>query len=266
MSEEFSQVSDKAAEFYEDFLLPALFEQWTSVMLDTANVAPADRVLDIACGTGVLARAAAERVGQPGEVVGIDRNPGMLSVARTKAPAITWREGLAEQLPYQQEEFDAVFSQFGLMYFDDKRGALAEMWRVLRPGGRIAVAVWAGLDEVPAYRGFNEIVGRLFGDEAEQAMNAPFSLGDPAALGKLAEEAGIPDARVVTHQGTTRFPSMDWWVTADGKGWLLERYVDDAGLARLLDGATDELKDYVTAEGRVEFTMPANILSAGKPA
>ncbi|MBM7784961.1 methyltransferase domain-containing protein [Tenggerimyces flavus] len=262
MSEEFSQVSDQAAVFYEEFLLPALFAQWTSVMLDAANVGPADRVLDIACGTGVLARAATERVGKQGEVVGIDRNPGMLSVARTKAPEITWQEGLAEELPYQQEEFDAVVCQFGLMYFDDQRGALAEMWRVLRPGGSIAVAVWAGLDQVPAYQGFNAIVGRLFGAEAERAMNAPFSLGDPATLSSLATEAGIPDARVVTHRGTTRFPSMDWWVTADGKGWLLERYVDDAGLARLLERATDVLAEYVTADGRVEFAMPANLLSA----
>lgn len=262
MSEEFSQVSDKAAEFYEDFLLPALFAQWTSVMLDAANVGPADRVLDIACGTGVLARAAAERVGKQGEVVGIDRNPGMLSVARTKAPELTWHEGIAEELPYQQGEFDVVVSQFGLMFFDDQRGALAEMWRVLRPGGRLAVAVWAGLDQVPAYRRFNAVVASLFGEEAENAMNAPFSLGDPAALSGLATEAGIPDASVATYRGTTRFPSLDWWVTADGKGWLLERYVDDAGLVRLLERATDELAEYVTADGRVEFAMPANVLSA----
>jgi SAM-dependent methyltransferase len=261
MGEDFSQLSNQAAEFYEDFLLPALFAQWANVMLDTATVDLGDRVLDVACGTGVVARAAAER---GAEVVGIDRNPGMLAVARGKAPQLTWQEGLAEELPYQEGEFDVVVCQFGLMYFDDRRGALEQLWRVLRPGGRLAVAVWAGLDEVRAYARFIDLIRQLFGDEAAKAMSAPFSLGDPAMIQNLAGEAKIPDARVVTHRGLARFPSLEWWVTADGKGWLLERWVDDAGLERLLAKAKAELTEYVTADGRVEFAMPAHVLSATK--
>jgi SAM-dependent methyltransferase len=264
MSEDFSQVSDEAAEFYEEFLLPALFAQWTSVLLDTANVGPGDRVLDVACGTGVLARAAAERVGPNGVVAGVDRNPGMLAVAEAKAPRLSWKEGLAEDLPYEDGEFDAVVCQFGLMYFDDRRGALEQMWRVLRPGGRIAVAVWAGLGEVPAYAAFIEVLPGLFGDEAARAMSAPFSMGDPALLRELAVEAKLPDAQVVTYPGTARFPSLEWWITADAKGWLLERWVDDAGLDRLLEAARPALSEYVTADGRVEFAMPANVLSVTK--
>lgn len=263
MGEDFSQLSNRAAEFYEDFLLPALFAQWTSVMLDTAGVTSGDRVLDVACGTGVLARAAAERT-ESANVVGIDRNPGMLAVAQAKAPELTWNEGLAEELPFPQGEFDVVLCQFGLMFFDDRSGALEQLWRVLRPGGRLAVAVWAGLDQVPAYATFVALVRELFGDEAARAMSAPFSLGDPATVQALAADANIPDARVVTHPGSARFPSLDWWITADGKGWLLERWVDDSGLERLLAKAKVALAEYVTADGRVEFAMPAHVLSATK--
>jgi ubiquinone/menaquinone biosynthesis C-methylase UbiE len=98
-------------------------------------------VLDVACGTGVVAREAARRVGPAGAVAGLDRNEGMLAVARRMAPGIAWRHGLAEALPFPDGAFDAVICQFGLMFFEDRGKALGEMWRALRPGGRLAVAV-----------------------------------------------------------------------------------------------------------------------------
>jgi ubiquinone/menaquinone biosynthesis C-methylase UbiE len=135
------QVTASAAEVYEEFYLPALFQEWTGPMLEAARVEPGARVLDVACGTGVLARALTERVGPRGSVVGLDINEGMLTVARRVSPRVEWRAGAAEALPFEAESFDAVLSQFGLMFFDDRRAAIREMQRVLKPGGRLAVAV-----------------------------------------------------------------------------------------------------------------------------
>jgi ubiquinone/menaquinone biosynthesis C-methylase UbiE len=121
---ETGQVTRSPAEVYEEFFLPALLQQWTSRVADAAGIQSGERVLDVACGTGVLARAVAERVGPSGAVIGVDINEGMLAVARRKAPAIAWKQGRAEALPLDSESFDAVVSQFGLMFFQDRRVAL----------------------------------------------------------------------------------------------------------------------------------------------
>jgi ubiquinone/menaquinone biosynthesis C-methylase UbiE len=118
-----------------------LFEEWAPRVCKAAALLPGNKILDVACGTGVLAREAARCVQPGGMVTGLDRNEVMLTVARRVAPGIEWRQGRAEALPFPDGSFDAVVSQFGLMFFEDREGALREMWRVLKPGGRLAVAV-----------------------------------------------------------------------------------------------------------------------------
>jgi ubiquinone/menaquinone biosynthesis C-methylase UbiE len=132
-----------AAEVYDEFFAPALFDQWPEQVLDAAAVAPGKRVLDVGCGTGILTRAAAGRVGSAGHVVGLDPNPGMLTVARRSAEAIDWREGVAESLPFEDGSFHRVVSQFAAMFFTDADTAISEMARVLAPSGKVAIATWA---------------------------------------------------------------------------------------------------------------------------
>ena len=139
---EAGQLVASAAEVYEQFFVPALFAEWSAHVLAEASVQAGDNVLDVACGTGVLARAAADLVGRRGQVVGVDLNEGMLAVARAKAPQIRWHHGAAESLPFDDNSFDRVVSQFGLMFFADQQQALREMQRVVRENGRVAVAVW----------------------------------------------------------------------------------------------------------------------------
>ena len=146
------------AEIYEQCFVPALFQQWAPVIADAAAIAPGQRVLDVACGTGVLACAAAERVGPGGAVAGLDANPQMLEVARRKRSDVEWVEGRAERLPFPDQHFDAVVSQFGFMFFEDRVGALREMMRVLRPGGRLAVAVCDALAQSPGYSAFAAVL------------------------------------------------------------------------------------------------------------
>ena len=259
------QVTRSAAEVYEEFFVPALFEEWAPRVAAAAGIRPGHRVLDVACGTGVLAREAARRAAPGGKVEGLDRNPGMLAVARRQAPEIAWREGLAEALPYEAGAFDAVVSQFGLMFFEDRRRALEEMLRVLRPGGRLAVAVWDRLETSPGYAAMTALLQRLFGEDVAAALRAPFVLGDPGELRSLFAAAGMPDVRVVTEGGAARFPSIESWVHTDVKGWTLADLIDDAQYQELLRAAKAELKRFAAVDGTVAFASPAHIVSATKP-
>jgi SAM-dependent methyltransferase len=265
MSEsERGQVTRSAAEVYEDFFVPALFQEWASRVADAALISSGQRILDVACGTGVLARIAADRVGASGSVVGLDLNEGMLAVAQRKAPEIEWRQGHAEALPFDSNSFDAVVCQFGLMFFENRRAAIAEMIRVLRQGGHLAIAVWDSLGNTPGYAAITELLERLFGDEAADAMRAPFVLGDTQVLQSLFTTAGVPDSQITTHEGTARFPSISAWVYTDVKGWTLADMIDDAQYQLLLKAAENELQRFVTPESTVAFHSPAHIVTATK--
>jgi SAM-dependent methyltransferase len=253
------QVSASAAEVYDAFFVPALFEQWTGVVLDVADVGTGQRVLDVGCGTGVLARAAHARVGAHGQVAGLDPNDGMLAVARRAEPDIEWQPGLAEQLPYPDDSFDGTVSQFALMFFTDPKSALSEMSRVTRPGGRVTFAVWDRLDSSPGYARLAALVDELFGTDAADAIRVPFQLGDPDALVGLATVA-LSDPTVTRHPGVARFASIEAWLHTEIRGWTLADTIDDRGFATLLDAAQEQLSD-LAADGRVAFDVSALVVS-----
>jgi SAM-dependent methyltransferase len=256
------QVVASAAEVYDEFFVPALFEQWPPQVADAARIQRDDRVLDVACGTGVLARAVAERVGPGGSVVGLDINPVMLEVARRKAPEIDWRQGPAEALPFADRSFDAVVSQFGLMFFEDRTAAIREMIRVVRPGGRLAVAVWAALEASPGYADLAGILHDLFGEEAADALRAPFVLGNVGTLRAIFADAGLPNVEIATREGAARFPSIEAWIFTEIKGWTLADMLDDGQYQRLLVEAQRRLQHYVRSDGSVSFGATTHIASA----
>jgi len=258
------QVSTSAADVYEEFFLPALFQEWPPRMVDAARVGAGQKVLDVACGTGVLAGVASHCVGATGRVVGLDCNDGMLAVARRRAPQIEWRQGRAEALPFASDSFDAVMSQFGLMFFDDRRAAIREMSRVLRPGGRLVLAVWDTLENTPGYAAVTELLQRLFGEAVAGALRAPYALGDREGLRALLGEAGVPDAQITTHKGTARFPSIEAWVHTDVKGWTLADMINESQYARLLDEARRALQRFVDDQGAVSFPAPAHVVISTK--
>jgi ubiquinone/menaquinone biosynthesis C-methylase UbiE len=254
------------AEVYDEFFVPALFQQWGPAVAAAARVEPGDRVLDVACGTGALTLAVADRVGPGGSVLGLDANPAMLAVARRKPVPIEWLDGRAEALPLPDREFDAVVSQFGFMFFEDRPAALREMQRVLRPGGRLAVAVCDAVDNSPGYAAFAALLDRLFGKRIGDAFRAPFVLGDADALLEIAREAGIRGAKVTRHARTVRFRSIAALVSTERAcAWTLGGMLDDDQFAQLLEEAEAALERFVDEEGSVVFNMPALILTARKP-
>lgn len=255
--------SRSPAEVYEELFVPALFRQWGDRVADAARIEPGQRVLDVACGTGVLACAAAERAGPRGSVVGLDPNAGMLAVARTKSHRIEWREGRAESLPFEDDSFDAVVSQFGLMFFEDRIAALREMMRVLRPGGRLAVAVCDAVERSPGYGALAALLQRLFGAAVANAFRAAFVLGDTQRLLSLCKDAGVAGSMVTRHDGTVRFASISSMISAERACvWTLGGMLDDEQFARLLAEAERELRPFVVADGSVAFLMPVLMITA----
>jgi SAM-dependent methyltransferase len=249
---------------YEQLHVNALFHQWTGPLLDAGHVAPGDSVLDVACGTGILAREALDRVAPTGSVTGLDIGPGMLTVAEEIEPRVTWLEGDATRLPFDDDHFDAVVSQFGLMFFPDRAQAIGEMLRCTKPGHRIAVAVWDSLERSQAYPITVDLLQRRAGPAAADALCAPFVLGDTEVLKRLFDDAGASALLIETRHGTARFPSVRSMVEADLRGWLpiMGVFLDDDLIELILAEAEDVLREYVQPDGTMTFDAPAHIVTA----
>jgi ubiquinone/menaquinone biosynthesis C-methylase UbiE len=258
------QLTSTAAEVYDEFFLPALFAAWAPRVVEAADLQPGMRVVDVACGTGVLALEAAKATAPGGTVVGVDLNAGMLAVARRKAPELQWEQAPAEALPFESETFDAALSQFGLMFFAEQRAAISEMWRVLRPGGRLAVAVWDALDNTPGYSAVTALLARLFGQDVASLLKTPYALGDSDALCALFEVSGVLGARVRRLHGEAKFPSIRSWMHTDVRGWTLADKLDDSQFEHLVSEAEGALGHLASADGSVRFAHDALIATARK--
>jgi SAM-dependent methyltransferase len=258
------QVSTNAAEVYESCFVPAIFGAWAGPVADAAAIGAGDRVLDVGCGTGVLAREARRRVGQEGAVVGLDLNEGMLAVAARTEPDIAWRLADATALPFEDARFDVVVSQFALMYFPDRMAALREMWRILAPGGRLAVAVWASIDHARGYQILVEVAARQCGREATDVLAAPFVLGDQAELAKLFASSGISEASTALREGSIRFPSIKEFIRTEVKGSPLADVLGVHAMQTLVAESETALAAFVVPSGEIVMPMDAHIVTATK--
>ncbi len=205
------QLQGNAAERYEQWVVPFITGPWVPPLLDLVELRAGERVLDVACGTGVVSRLAARRVAPGGTVTGLDLNEGMLSVAgRLPLPpglTIDWRQGSALALPFADQAFDVVVCQHGVMFFPDRLKALSEMRRVLTPGGRVALSVWTGPS--PYFTAQREGLARYVSAEAASTSAVAFSLGDAAELGGLLKGAGFRDVVVHLVRMTLRLPAPE---------------------------------------------------------
>ncbi len=189
-------------EMYEQQLVGPLFRPWAELTLDELKLAAGDRLLDIACGTGIVARTARERLGPAAAIVGIDLSRDMLAVARAIAPEIDWREGNACALPlWDREQFDVVVCQQGLQFVPDKAAAAAQMRQALVVGGRLAVATWRADDEIPFMVELRGVAERRLGTIADQRH----SYGDSDALKALLQSAGFDNVQTRTISRTIHF-------------------------------------------------------------
>jgi ubiquinone/menaquinone biosynthesis C-methylase UbiE len=240
----FSQAS--FPEIYEQVLVGPLFQPWVAPLLEDADLTPGHRVLDIACGTGIVARMARERVGSAGTVVGVDLNPQMLAVARRVAPTVDWREGDAGALPLRAgEEFDVVLCQQGFQFFPDRAAAVQQMRRALVQGGRVALSTWRSDEEFPVLRELRGLAERHVGPIADRRH----SLGAPGPIEAVLREGGFRDVRSKHFSRTIRF--QDGLVFARLNAMALvgmstqAGVLDDQGRQRIADAIVNDSADLV---------------------
>jgi ubiquinone/menaquinone biosynthesis C-methylase UbiE len=260
------------AESYERFMVPSLFAPWASYLIQRANPQPGEHVLDIACGTGIVARSVAPRVGSQGIVIGLDVNPDMISMARAAAErdhlAIEWHPSPAERLPFPDENFDLILCQFGLMFFTNRQAALAEMHRVLRKDGRVVLSVWQGLDRHPFYQTLHDVSQRHLGKSSVQAV---FSLGDAEELHKLLTDSGFQHIEIEPMSMTARFPNAEeflaWEIDVDPTETPALQNLDPEAQREIMAAARQDMQsplEEVMQENQVVLPFHAHIAQARK--
>jgi ubiquinone/menaquinone biosynthesis C-methylase UbiE len=246
-------------EIYERYMVPSIFGPWAVDLVKLAAPSPGERILDVACGTGIVARLAAQRVGPVGKVVGLDLNAGMLKVARSASTSmenIEWREGNATALPLLDKTFDLVLCQQGLQFFPDRLASSKEMYRVLVPNGRLALSVWSSVNNCPGFQSLAEALGNHIGSEAAAFMQSPFSLARESELRSLVEEAGFHDVKIRPATKRLTFPSPEEfvkrYVAASPLASIVAR-AENKSQQALLDNVRNALQPYVKPDG---FAFP----------
>ena len=265
------QLGGSAPEVYQKHLVPGIFGPWAPILVDLADVKAGQRVLDVACGTGVVSRASASKVGAGGKVVGLDINAGMLSVARAQpavdGPAIEWQEGDAVDLKFDEEDFDVVFSQLGLQYFSDRVKALSEFRRVLVRGGQSVLLVWRAIEHSPGFEAIAQAMDKHVSSAAGDVMRTPFMFGDTIdQLRSFAKDAGYKSSRVTSDVRMVRFESPEALVQYQIAGSPLAGHMadtDDDTWGAVSSFVSEAMKNYCNDDG-VAFPIEGHILIAQK--
>ncbi len=258
------QLKQGGPEVYELCWVRAQMGRCAEELVAAAGIAPGDRVLDVGCGTGVVARAAATRCGAAANVTGTDVSAGMLeAAARFAAEAglaeIAWLECDAAAMPLPDAAFDVSLCQQGLQFMPDKPGAMAEMARVLKPGGRLALSVWKSRSPIGA--AFATVLDRHFGAGTTAPWEMVYSLGDRDRLHDLAEGAGLRDAHVAFDVKFARHPDPEAFITGAIAGSPIAGTVaelPEAEHARLIKEIVAELADCRDDDG---LAVPAQCLT-----
>jgi SAM-dependent methyltransferase len=266
MDENIPQELVEAGRGYESLFVPALFEQWTKHLIEGAGIREGSRVLDIACGTGILARNALSRTGPGGKVVGVDPAQGMIAAAKEIEPNIDWILCSAESLELGDETFDCVISQFGMMFFQDRQKSVEEMFRVLKPSGSLAIAVWNSVEQNPAYADIIAVLQEQVGTAAADALRQPFSLGNTDEVIDVLDNSGFVGINVQTRVEPARFPSSRHMVEAELRGWLplFDIFLSEDEINDVLVESDSTLFKYANASGEAIFPTSAHVITARK--
>jgi ubiquinone/menaquinone biosynthesis C-methylase UbiE len=260
------RLSAAAAEMYESQFVPALFAEWAPRLTDLAGVAPGQAVLDVACGTGIVARTVADLQRGKGRIVGLDLNEAMLAVARRVRPEIEWRRGDAVHLPFPEGSFDVALCQMAFMFFPDRAQVLKEMARVVTATGTVAFSVPSRLESQPAYAPFVEMAARHAGPEATGLLGTYFASGDLDELRRLVDAAGLRVAATRTHLGTVRCPSVDAFVATEVESTPLRERISDDVYACIREGAHEVLRPFTKPGGAAEIPLEGHVIVARKHA
>jgi SAM-dependent methyltransferase len=258
------QLSVEEAEAYEAELVPAFFAQWAPSLCATAGTATGQRVLDVACGTGIVARTAAETTGAA-SVVGVDLNEAMLTVARRVRPDLDWRRADVAALPFADESFEVVLCQTALMFFADRARALREMSRVTTHGGTVAVLVPASLADQPVYAPLVDLITHHAGADARSLLDTYFACGDVDQLVGLFQEAGLCMATTRTMRGRVRYPSLEAAVATEVNSTPLGQHITTDVFQQIVAEGEHLLAPFIASDGALEAPFDSHIATATRP-
>jgi ubiquinone/menaquinone biosynthesis C-methylase UbiE len=260
------QLQGGEAELYERHLVASVTALWAEDLVQRVDLREGERVLDVACGTGIVARAAADRVGGNGRVTGLDINPAMLAVARSHAAQVEFVQGSAAALPFDDGSFDVVLCQLGLQFFPDRAGALAQMKRVLVADGRLGLSVYGPIEHNPGTLALAQALDRHLGTGASQTKRAEHVLAYASLVHKLVDDAGFRDIAISTETRHVRFASASEWVhiqlTATPLASLLAEQLARPRVADKITATVEEALAPYEADGHLEFPLEAHVLTA----
>ena len=254
------------SEIYERYMVPGIFARWSKVLLELVAPQPGERVLDLACGTGIVARTVAPMVQPGGQVIGVDFNPAQIATARSIDSSIEWREGDAGSLSFAEGELDLVVCQHGFQFFPDRVQAVKEIRRVLKPGGRVGIAVWSSIDKFPGYFALVHALERRVGSSAAGLLDDLSVLADRDEVSQLFSDGGFPDAEVQTISLDVVFSSADEFTRAIAVGSIMRRTnieFSEETLGLMSADVAAEMESFIGADGLV-FPMEAHLLTASK--
>jgi ubiquinone/menaquinone biosynthesis C-methylase UbiE len=265
------QLIGDLARNYERYFVPAIFRPWASDLLDLAAPLRGERVLDVACGTGIVSRLAAERVGAAGVVVGVDINPAMLEVASSQhitGATIDWRQTSADALPFADGAFDLVLCQQALQFFADRAAALRELHRVLRAGGGLALSTWRDVQHSPGYAALADAMARHVGPEPASFIRLTGSLDSREVLQSELTAGGFREVVVRSATRKIRFPSPEdfVWQFVQATPLALIPCVNEADAptrASVIREVAAALRRYVDEDG-LAFPIEAHVVTGRK--
>lgn len=262
------QMDASAPELYERYLVPAITSIWASDLLDRISPSGGECVLDIACGTGVVARLARQR-GHTGRLVGIDVNNAMLAIARENSSEVEWIEGSALDLPFDADSFDVVLCQLGLQFFPDRALALKEMVRVLKPGGRAGMSVYSAIERTPAAHAFVQSLEKYLGKAASRTKRSEHLSCDEHEVGAWAKQAGFDVVDVVAVTKQITFPSILDYVRFQLTATPMAALLKDKGASErermimsIADDAASRLDLSMLAGGKLTFPQQSFVVAA----
>ncbi|MBL4744013.1 MAG: methyltransferase domain-containing protein [Cycloclasticus sp.] len=254
------------AELYNNILVPAIFEPWANMM--THGINTNDHVLDVGCGTGVIARRANERLNRTGSITGADLSQEMLNVASAvSSNTINWKKADITDLPFDDQQFDIVICQQIMQFVPDKQKAISECFRVLKPNGKLVIAVWKSTDYSPGWKALQDSLSEIIG---EPYLLPPFAFDKPDDLVTFTKNAGFDFIDITHITKQTHFNDSDDFIdgVVGGSQNMLGKLADVTGTADSINIIKQKMKKklatHINSNG-LTFDQANNVLSATKP-
>ncbi|MFW2383361.1 MAG: class I SAM-dependent methyltransferase [Acidimicrobiales bacterium] len=262
--------AERIAAAYDQRLVPWLFEPWAEQLVAIADPVPSAQALDLACGTGLLTRVLLGRLGVDGHVHGVDADPSMLTYAsrRIRDRRVSWHQADATRIPIKASTLDLVVCNQGMQFFPDSTTVLAEISRVLRPGGSLCIGVWGRLEDNPWPKAMSRALGDELGDDARRASESVCGLGDPVQVHRLVSGAGFHDVKAEEVQLTATHPDAREAIDGQLAALPSAATIDALGLPtrdRIIDAMVHSLREWTDVHGALAVPSSCVLATATSP-